>query len=161
MRVVLQDVVPYEQRVVRVMGAAAALAWLGGGSGYRVNIDQGTRLIEQRCPEAKQFGQTVLGRRRGLTLRSVGWGGASASGLVMVPRHRLMHWRTATQIWLGWSLGQAREGHSTRVGNPWTPGLVEASCRTSNSSLSPGTSLRVWVRPHALLKRPCLSLGAA
>lgn len=93
-------------------------------------------------------------------MRSVGWGGASTPGLVMVTGHGLVHWRTATQIRLGGSLGQARKGHSAGVGNPWTPWLVGASCRTSDSAWSSRTSLRVRVGPHALLKGPRLRLWA-
>lgn len=136
-------------------------AGLGGGRGEGVYADEGAGLIKQRRSEAEQLGQAVLGRGRGLTLRSVGRRGASTSGLVMVSRHWLMHRRTTTQIGLGGCLGQPREGHGARVGNPWTAGLAWASCGAADGSWSPRASLGVRVGSHALLRGPGLSVGAS
>lgn len=137
---------------------ASCRAWLGGGSGKRVNIDQGTSLIEQRSPKPKQFGQSILGRKRILTLRSVGWRGSSTSGLVMGFCCRLVHWRPTSQIRLGGCLCQTRKGHSTRVGNTRTSWVHGASCMTSCIHWSSWTSLGVRVRPCALMRGSCLRL---
>lgn len=113
---------------------ASCWAWLGCSSGKRINIYQGTCLIEQRCPKTKQFRQPILSRRRALTLRPVDWGGASTPSLVVMSCHGLMHRRAATQIRLGRSLCQARERHSAGVWDPWSSRLVWA-CNWSWSFL--------------------------
>lgn len=101
--------------------ARARRGRLRSGVGEGLCVDQAAGLVEQRGPEAEELGQAFLRLLLGGGL--AGRRAPGAAGVVRAsadaPAATVMHRRAATQVGLGWSFGQAYEGHGPGVGDAW------------------------------------------